>query len=101
MSIRTTRYRTNTQIMASHPSEVDLLVPGALPPPLASYGGGRFLPLVARGDPPGAGHPVDDHVLEAVDRLLEAKAHPPARVRAGLQTPLHALDRCDVLFVHH
>ena len=68
----------------------------------APTGGGEHrhgLDLVARGHPPLADHAVDDHVLEAVQRLLEAVAEAAAGEGGRVEARLDALDDADVLAV--
>src|SRR4051795_8114889 len=66
-------------------------------------GGGRehrhHLGVVAGRDAPLADHPVDDHVLEAVDGLLEAVAQAAAGEGRRGEPGLDALDDLDVLAV--
>src|SRR5688500_20068260 len=60
---------------------------------------GSGLDRVAQGDPPLADHAVDDHVLEAVQRLLEPVAQAASREGRRVEALLHPLHDLDVLAV--
>ena len=62
-------------------------------------GGARLARRIALGHAPLADHPVDDHVLEAVQRLLEPVAEAPAGEGGSREALLDALDDLDVLAV--
>src|SRR6266446_4991154 len=56
---------------------------------------------VTCGDPVMTDHAVDNHVLKAVDGLLESEAHSAARVAPGLDPPLDPFHGGDILAVDH
>src|SRR5687767_5019395 len=57
----------------------------------------RGLDVVAWRNPAFADHAVDDHVLEAVQRLLEPIAEAASRERSRVEALLHPLHDLDVL----